>query len=102
MATKNQLNLQELSADQLVETLESFQRELQKMQFSHAVSTLANPNDMKTVRRNIARCMTEMRRRELAETGADGRDKLRARRARIKQEVRLTARLRRQKAIRNK
>ena len=40
-------------------------KDLTKMKMNHAVSPLENPMLIRTTRRNIARLMTELRKREL-------------------------------------
>ena len=40
---------------------------IKKMLLSHAVSPIENPNKIKESRKNIARCLTELRKREIAE-----------------------------------
>ena len=63
---KNQLNLKELSTSELREKLDTERTAYQKMQMTHAVSPLENPNKIKETRRNIARYLTELRAREIA------------------------------------
>lgn len=83
MASNKTLELQDVSdADlqgQLSETTASFE----KMRFDHAVNGIENPLQLRTVRRDIARIKTEIRRRELAALPADAlekRDAIRRRR----------------------
>ena len=64
---KNQLVLKELSTAELKERLDAERAMYQKMQMSHAVSPLENPNKIKESRKNIARCLTELRAREIAD-----------------------------------
>ena len=64
---KNQVVLKELSTAELKEKLDTERDMLQKMLLSHAVSPLENPNKIKESRKNIARCLTELRAREIAE-----------------------------------
>ena len=63
----NQLVLKELSTAELKERLETEKAMYQKMLLTHAVSPIENPNKIKESRKNIARCLTELRSRELAE-----------------------------------
>lgn len=64
---KNQLVLKELSTAELKEKLDAERDMYQKMLLNHAVSPLENPNKIKESRKNIARYLTELRARELAE-----------------------------------
>ena len=63
---KNQLVLKELSTSEVMERLENERAMYQKMLLNHAVSPIENPNKIKESRKNIARCLTELRKRELA------------------------------------
>ncbi|OKZ16105.1 MAG: 50S ribosomal protein L29 [Butyricimonas synergistica] len=47
------------------EKIETEKAALTKMKMNHAVSPLENPMLIRTTRRNIARLMTELRKREL-------------------------------------
>ena len=58
-------SLRELSVTDLNERLEQAQMQLQKMKLNHAASPLENPNTIRATRKNIARILTELRRREL-------------------------------------
>ncbi len=64
---KNQLVLKELSTAEIKERLDNERAMYQKMLLSHAVSPIENPNKIKESRKNIARCLTELRAREIAE-----------------------------------
>ena len=64
---KNELVLKELSTAELKERLENERSMYQKMIMTHAVSPLENPNKIKESRKTIARCLTELRAREIAE-----------------------------------
>ena len=64
---KNQLVLKEISTAELREKLDAERDMYQKMLLNHAVSPLENPNKIKESRKNIARYLTELRARELAE-----------------------------------
>ncbi|MFN4253663.1 MAG: 50S ribosomal protein L29 [Saprospiraceae bacterium] len=82
---KEKLNLAEMDNDTLVSELASMQNDLTNMKFDHAVKGLANPMELRELRRNVARIHTEMRSRELATMSAEElalRSKLRARRRR--------------------
>ena len=58
-------SLRELSVNDLNERLEQSQEQLLKMRLNHAASPLENPNLIRATRKNIARILTELRRREL-------------------------------------
>ena len=83
MASNKTLELRDVSdtdlRDQLTETTASFE----KMKFDHTVNGIENPLQLRTVRRDIARIKTELRRRELATMPAEAlakRDDIRRRR----------------------
>ncbi|MBP3762785.1 MAG: 50S ribosomal protein L29 [Bacteroidales bacterium] len=64
---KNEKVLKELSTAELKEKLDTERAAYQKMVLTHAVSPLENPCKIKESRKNIARCLTELREREIAE-----------------------------------
>ena len=64
---KNQLVLKELSTAEVKECLDKERSLYQKMLLTHAVSPIENPNKIKESRKTIARCLTELRAREIAE-----------------------------------
>ena len=64
---KNEIVLKELTTAELKEKLETERSMYQKMLMTHAVSPLENPNKIKESRKTIARCLTELRMREIAE-----------------------------------
>ena len=64
---KNKVELKELSTAELKERLDNERTMHRKMVLSHAVSPIENPNKIKESRKNIARCLTELRSREIAE-----------------------------------
>lgn len=64
---KNKIALNELSTAELLEKLDNERDMYQKMKLSHAVTPLENPNKLKESRKMIARCLTELRAREIAE-----------------------------------
>ena len=55
--------IKDLTTDEIREKIEK--AALTKMKMNHAVSPLENPMLIRTTRRNIARLMTELRKREL-------------------------------------
>ena len=58
-------SLRDLSVADLNERLEMTREQLVKMNLNHAASPLENPNLIRATRKNIARILTELRRREL-------------------------------------
>lgn len=64
---KNELVLKELSTAEIIEKLDNERAMYQKMLMTHAVTPLENPNKIKESRKTIARCLTELRAREIAE-----------------------------------
>jgi large subunit ribosomal protein L29 len=77
----------ELSDDQLGTELQTREREYQQMKFDHAAKGIANPMELRDLRRDIARIHTEVRKRELAAMTPEQvamRSKIRARRRRQK------------------
>jgi large subunit ribosomal protein L29 len=60
--------IRELSTPDLVERLEEERKHLTKLKLNHAVSPLENPNKIKAYRRTIARLLTELKKRQLAES----------------------------------
>jgi large subunit ribosomal protein L29 len=82
---QEKINFAEMADTDLASNLASMSTEYAQMKFDHTVRGMANPMELREIRRNIARVNTEMRRRELA-TFSPGqlelRSKIRARRSR--------------------
>ena len=57
--------IKDLTTEEIREKNETEKAALTKMKMNHAVSPLENPMLIRTTRRNIARLMTELRKREL-------------------------------------
>ena len=57
--------IKDLTTEEIREKIETEKAALTKMKMNHAVSPLENPMLTRTTRRNIARLMTELRKREL-------------------------------------
>ena len=57
--------IKDLTTEEISEKIETEKAALTKMKMNHAVSPLENPMLIRTTRRNIARLMTELRKREL-------------------------------------
>lgn len=84
---KEKLELADMTVADLQAELASLENEYQQMKFDHAVKGIANPMELREVRRNIARILTESRKRELAVMTPEQlemRSKLRIRRRRQK------------------
>ena len=62
---KKQEAIREMSTADLNDRLDQAREQLVKMRLNHAVSPLDNPNQIRETRKNIARYVTELRRREL-------------------------------------
>ena len=62
---KKQEAIREMSTADLNDRLDQAREQLVKMRLNHAVSPLDNPNQIREMRKNIARYLTELRRREL-------------------------------------
>lgn len=58
-------NLKDLSDVEIQDKLDSEQASLRKLRFNHAVSPVESTAKMRDMRRNVARVMTEIRRREI-------------------------------------
>lgn len=84
---KEKLNVAEMTDVDLASSIASMELEYQQMKFDHAVKGLANPLEIRELRRNIARANTEVRKREMAvytPEQLEMRSKLRSRRSRQK------------------
>ena len=57
--------IREMSTPDLNDRLDQAREQLVKLRLNHAVSPLDNPNQIRETRKNIARYLTELRRREL-------------------------------------
>ncbi|MBI9035596.1 MAG: 50S ribosomal protein L29 [Bacteroidales bacterium] len=57
--------IRELSTEEISERLVEEKKQLNKLYLNHAVSPLENPNQIKVVKKTIARLLTELRQREL-------------------------------------
>ena len=61
-------SLRDLSIADLNERIEQTREQLVKMNLNHAASPLENPNLIRATRKDIARILTELRRRELEQS----------------------------------
>ncbi|MBP6428783.1 MAG: 50S ribosomal protein L29 [Bacteroidales bacterium] len=65
--------IKELSTQELQERLTVDKMQLNKMKINHAVTPLENPNKIMEARRDIARVITELRKRELDSKSVDNK-----------------------------
>ena len=65
--------INELSTADLMERIEERRVEYVKMKLNHAVSPLDNPHKLGACRKEIARMMTELRKREMMESKNDNK-----------------------------
>jgi large subunit ribosomal protein L29 len=61
----NKEDIKQLTTEELLEKGRETKVLLKKMEFNHAISAIENPLQIKAVRRDIARLLTELRSREL-------------------------------------
>ena len=62
-----QIDIKDLSTDDLNEKLLEQKEMMIKLKMSHAVSPLENPKQLGVIKKTIARVMTELSKRELQE-----------------------------------
>ena len=62
---KKQESIKDLSTADLKDRLDQARTQLVKMRLNHAVSPLDNPMQIRATRKDIARYLTELRKREL-------------------------------------
>lgn len=60
-----QSEIKELSLEDLKERLDVSKDNYDKMKLNHSVSALENPQEIKVLRKSIARMATEIRKREI-------------------------------------
>ena len=85
--SKNKLNLKELSEEQLDTELTVIENDLHKMHFEKSIRGTQDNSEFKKKRRDIARILTESRKRDLATytpEELESRSRIRARRTRNK------------------
>lgn len=64
--TRKGTDLTELTVPELQDKLQETRATLDKLRFSHAVSPIESPVQLRTRRKDLARVLTELRKRELA------------------------------------
>lgn len=65
---KKKQELKDLTPLELQDKLQTEQDALTKLRFNHAVSPVESPAQLRLTRKSVARILTEMRRREIANT----------------------------------
>ncbi|MFO7863738.1 MAG: 50S ribosomal protein L29 [Salinivirgaceae bacterium] len=60
--------IKELTDQELLERIDDTKTMLTRLKLNHAVSPLDNPNQIKIVRKDVARLLTEKRQREIKQT----------------------------------
>lgn len=65
---KKKDDLKDLTALELQDKLQTERETLTKLRFNHAVSPVESPAQLRSSRKNVARLLTEKRRREIANT----------------------------------
>lgn len=69
MANKKYEDIVQMTTDEIIEALDESKERLNKMRFNHTVSPIEDSTQITKTRKRIARLMTELRKRELEETG---------------------------------
>lgn len=62
---KKGLELNDLTVQELQDKLQEERNSLTKLRFSHTVSPIENPMQLRSKRKEVARILTELRKREL-------------------------------------
>ncbi|RBL88383.1 MULTISPECIES: 50S ribosomal protein L29 [Chitinophaga] len=62
---KEKLDLKGLNIQELQEKISAEELRLKKMKFGHAITPIENPMSIRSVRRDIARMQTELRKKQL-------------------------------------
>lgn len=60
-------DIKDFTTDELKAKVVQFKSDLQKLQFNHAISEIENPLQLRWLKRDIARLLTEIKVREKAE-----------------------------------
>ena len=66
MATKKSIELKGLTAEALNDEVKLAKEDLNKMKFDHAAKGLENPEQIRSLKKDIARLNTEIRAREIS------------------------------------
>lgn len=62
----NKEDIKQLTTEELLEKARETKVQLKKFEFNHAISAIENPLQIRAMRRDIARLLTELRSRELS------------------------------------
>lgn len=65
---KKGTDLKDLTTQELQDKLQEERGALTRLRFNHTVSPIESPMQLRTKRRDVARILTELRRREMAGT----------------------------------
>lgn len=65
---KKGTDLKELTLQELQDKLQEERSTLTKLRFNHTVSPIENPMQLRSKRKEVARILTELRKRQLANT----------------------------------
>lgn len=65
---KKEHDLKDLTLVELQDKLQDERGALNKLRFSHTVSPIESPAQLRNKRKNVARILTELRKREIANT----------------------------------
>lgn len=65
MAKHKEISIHEMTAQDLKSKIDAARIELQRLKFTHAVTPIPNPNEIKSAKKQIARYLTELRIKEL-------------------------------------
>jgi large subunit ribosomal protein L29 len=83
MATKNFIDLQGMTVEAIETELSQARTDIEKMRFDHGSKGLQNPLELRSAKKDIARMLTELRRREVSAMSSgelSNRSKIRLRR----------------------
>ncbi len=64
MAKKNKNTLADMSIEQLHDNLTDTKLQLKKLKFTHSIQPLENPMEIRNTKREVARLLTEISKRE--------------------------------------
>ena len=67
---KKGTDLNELTLQELQDKLQDERSTLTKLRFNHTVSPIENPMQLRAKRKELARILTELRKREIANTAS--------------------------------
>jgi large subunit ribosomal protein L29 len=71
MATKNFIDLQGMTVEAIEAELSQARTDLEKMKFDHGSKGLQNPLELRSAKKDIARMLTELRKREVSAMSAE-------------------------------